>query len=80
MSFFFQRGGGLGQTKSFEALFFCLEAIKSKQMPMYQKAKNSDFFLFLFLLNNFGKKWKKCLENSKSEGGGGQRLLKKTHI
>ena len=35
---FFQGGGGPGRTKSFEALFVCPEAIKSKQMPMCQKA------------------------------------------
>ena len=38
---FSKRGGGPGRTKSFEALFVCPEAIKSKQMPMCQKAKNS---------------------------------------
>ena len=38
MSFFQRGGGGPGRTKSFEALFVCPEAIKSKQMPMCQKA------------------------------------------
>ena len=33
--------GGLGRSKSFESLFFCPEAIKSKQMPMCQKAKKN---------------------------------------
>ena len=40
---FFQKGwGGLGRSKSFESLLFCPEAIKSKQMPLCQKAKNSE--------------------------------------
>ena len=35
-----------GHSKSFESLFFCPEAIKSKQMPMCQKAKNSEKVIF----------------------------------
>ena len=55
---FFQKGGGggLGQSKSFESLFFGPEAIKSKQMPMCQKAKNREKVIFEFFLKEFWKK------------------------
>ena len=62
--------------ESFEALFVCPEAINSKQMPMCQKAKNSDFFFLKFLLNNFGKSEKSALKIPKVRGGG-QRFLEK---
>ena len=69
-----------GRTKSFEALFVCPEAIKSKQMPMCQKAKNGDFFFFLkFLLNNFGKSEKSASKIPKVRGGV-RGFWKKTHI
>ena len=48
-------GGGLGRSKSFESFFVCPEAIKSKQMPMSQKAKNSGKVIFEFFLKIFGK-------------------------
>ena len=53
--FFPKGGGGPGRTKSFEALFFCPEAIKIKQITMCQKAKNVKNFFLKFLFNNFGK-------------------------
>ena len=77
--FFPKGGGGLDQTKSFEALFVCPEVIKSKQMPMSRKAKNSEFFLLKFLLNNFGKSEKSASKIPKVRGGS-EAFGKKTHI
>ena len=65
---FFQGEGDLDRTKSFEALFFCPEAIKSKQMPMCQKVQNSGKVIFeIFCLRILEKVTQKF---QKWEGGG----------
>ena len=46
MVFFQKGGGGSLPIQKFWVTFFCPEAIKSKQMPMCQKAKNSEKVIF----------------------------------
>ena len=54
--------GGLGRSKIFESLFLCPQAIKSKQMSMCQKTKNSEKIIFEFFC---------FLRYSSKIGGGG---------
>ena len=72
-------GGPARPNQKFLGTFFCFEAIKSKQMPMCQKAKNSKKNL-KYLLNNFGKSEKGASKIPKVRGGGVKGFLEKTHI
>ena len=66
-------GGGSRPIQKFWVTFFCPVPIKSKQMPMCQKAKNSEKGFFEFFFKEFWKKW---LKSSKSRGGGSGNLGK----
>ena len=78
---FFPKGGGVpAEPKVLRHFLFALKQSKANKCQCAKRLKTVKKFFLKFLLNNFGKKWKKCLENSKSEGGGSEAFGKNSYL